>query len=199
MFQLLLISPPEPVPHEHQLLKALFDAGLTTFHLRKPGASVAEVESYLQAVPREFHSRIMLHQHHALAGQLGLRGVHLPAAARAVWEGKLGPGQRLSTSLHSLPELAAAPPRYDYVFLSPIFDSISKAGYRAGFELAELRAALQGPAQPLVLALGGVDAATLPIAQELGFAGAAVLGAVWQQPNPVAAFRELQRVATARA
>ena len=42
---------------------------------------------------------------------------------------------------------------YDYVFLSPIFDSVSKQGYQAAFEPAELRALLPAPCP--VIALGG--------------------------------------------
>ncbi|GAB3828156.1 hypothetical protein GCM10028895_41300 [Pontibacter rugosus] len=42
-----------------------------------------------------------------------------------------------------------------------------------------------------LIALGGVTAEKLPLVQEMGFKGAAVLGAVWEQPNPVEAFKEL--------
>jgi thiamine-phosphate pyrophosphorylase len=43
-----------------------------------------------------------------------------------------------------------------------------------------------------VLALGGVTAERLPQARALGFDGVAVLGAVWQAADPVAAFCEIQ-------
>ena len=45
------------------------------------------------------------------------------------------------------------------------------------------------------LALGGIEADKLAAVREAGFAGAAVLGAVWQSPDPVAAFRQLQALA----
>ncbi|MCB2406645.1 thiamine phosphate synthase [Hymenobacter lucidus] len=200
MFQLLLISSPWFLPEEHHVLTQLFDAGLTCLHLRKPGASRAEVEAYLQAVPAKFHGRIMLHQHHELARDYALLGLHLPAATRDNWRGTPVPGQCLSTSFHSLNEVERHRRRYHHVFLSPIFNSISKVGYSAAFPPQELQVALSRWAarptfRPQVIALGGIDAATLGQARQLGFAGAAVLGALWQHPDPVAVFRELQQVA----
>lgn len=88
----------------------------------------------------------------------------------------------------------------DYCFLSPVYDSISKAGYRsAGFlapgpKAALLARALARPPLP-VLALGGVAPGTLRALRGAGFAGAAVLGAVWQAAGKggdvVGAYRRL--------
>jgi thiamine-phosphate pyrophosphorylase len=199
-FRLLLITPPTTSAAELALLPGLFAAGLQTLHLRKPGASAAEVEAYLRAVPAAFHPRIVLHAHHALAARFPLKGLHLPAAARADWRASnRHAGLSLSTSLHSLAELRQHRRRYDYVLLSPIFNSLSKPGYGQAFDLAALQATL-GQLQrrthyaPRVLALGGIEAANLPLVRAAGFAGAAVLGAVWQAPDPVAAFRQLQAV-----
>jgi thiamine-phosphate pyrophosphorylase len=50
-----------------------------------------------------------------------------------------------------------------------------------------------------VLALGGVTAGRLPQIRALGFDGVAVLGAVWQAEDPVAAFCELQDAVYAHA
>ena len=104
------------------------------------------------------------------------------------------PSQTLSTSFHALAEISRCRRRYDYVFLSPIFDSISKAGYASQFDLAALQTSLQQLAArpsyyPPVLALGGITSQNTKLVQQMGFAGAAVLGAVWQRADPVAAWR----------
>jgi len=88
----------------------------------------------------------------------------------------------------------------DYCFLSPVYDSISKAGYRAAGFLApgegrrrRLAAALGRSPVP-VLALGGVGPGKLAELRDAGFAGAAVLGAVWRAGgggDVVAAYRGL--------
>ena len=93
-------------------------------------------------------------------------------------------------SLHSLQELQLGLSGMDYVFLSPIFDSISKQGYSAAFEAEALAVALQTAKCP-VIALGGISPQNIPIAASLGFSGVAALGSIWQGPDPVAEFRNL--------
>ncbi|HEX8350125.1 MAG TPA: thiamine phosphate synthase [Hymenobacter sp.] len=196
-FQLLLISPPEKRTDEVSTLLQLFDAGLGLFHLRKPTWSEVEVDEYLGTIPERFHPRIVLHNHYGLARRYALRGLHLPAHSRPTWQPQLRqPGQSLSTSFHRLAEIRAHRRHYNYVLLSPIFDSISKAGYSSAFPLPAVQQLLrQGQRRPhyvpQVIALGGITAATVGIAQEAGFAGAAVLGAVWQATDPVAAFQAI--------
>lgn len=69
----------------------------------------------------------------------------------------------------------------DYVFLSPIFDSISKSGYRSAFSYARLRdAADRGVIDEKVVALGGVTFDKIPLLSSLHFGGAAMLGAIWK-------------------
>ena len=48
-----------------------------------------------------------------------------------------------------------------------------------------------------VVALGGITAQTLPDCQALGFDGAALLGAVWDASDPVAAFMALKTASSA--
>ena len=69
---------------------------------------------------------------------------------------------------------------YDYLLLSPIFDSISKVGYRSAFSLEELeRAARAGIIDERVIALGGVTLEKIPILEALNFGGVAMMGAVY--------------------
>ena len=199
MFRLVLLSAPTALPDEARLLAAVLGAGSETLHLRKPNWPAAQVESLIQAIPEQFHSRLVLHGHPELVRRYRLGGLHLTAAARAatVCRPALLPGQSLSTSFHALAEISQHRRRYDYVFLSPIFDSLSKPGYGSAFELPELRAFFQRRAvrpgyQPPVLALGGIEAQNLALVQATDFAGAAVLGTLWQSPDPVGTLRRLR-------
>ncbi|MBF9222934.1 thiamine phosphate synthase [Hymenobacter ruricola] len=198
--QLVVISPPHSVAFETQLATKMLAAGLARFHVRKPGWGAAETAAYVAEIPGQYRARLVLHGHHALVKELALGGAHLTAASRSAHSlPRLRAGQTISTSFHSLAEIKQHRRRYDYVFLSPIFDSISKKSYGAAFDLGEVAATLQKLRQrpgyrPQVLALGGIESTNLAAAQQAGFAGAAVLGAVWQSPDPVAAFRTLQSV-----
>jgi thiamine-phosphate pyrophosphorylase len=205
VFHLLVITAPQALPDEPRLLTELLAAGLARLHLRKPGWPAAQVEALIQALPPPFRARLVLHGHPDLVRRYALGGLHLTASHRAAAprRPRLLPGQTLSTSFHSLAEIGHHRRRYDYVFLSPIFDSISKAGYAGNFDLMLVQSFLQKVAsrpnyQPQVLALGGIDAQNIGLVQQAGFVGAVVLGAVWQRANPVAAWQEMLAAAPAR-
>ncbi|TGE06352.1 thiamine phosphate synthase [Hymenobacter fodinae] len=200
-FDLLVISPPAHLEAEQQLLLRLFEAGLQTYHVRKPGWSESELIAYLEQIPALYHDRLVVHSHYTLALQFPLKGIHLtersrrasttPALLRQL------PGRSISASLHTLHDVLSHRWPYHYVFLSPIFPSISKPGYQADFKPEALEHALghlrgRRGYIPKVVALGGVTPTNLPWVQQAGFAGAAVLGGIWQDPDPVAAFQELQ-------
>jgi thiamine-phosphate pyrophosphorylase len=196
VFRLVVITAPTALPDEPRLLAALLAAGLARLHVRKPGWPAAQVAALIQALPPQFRGRLVLHGHPALVRRYGLGGLHLTASQRAAARRRpaLRPGQTLSTSFHSLAEISRSRRRYDYVFLSPIFDSISKAGYASAFDLTEIQRFLRGRAE--VLALGGVDSLRIAAVQQAGFAGAAVLGSVWSSADPVAAWQQLAREAS---
>ena len=200
MFSLLAITPHDDTA-ELPWLAPLFASGLQRLHVRKPGWSRAELADYVHAIAPQYRPRLVLHAHYDLAQELDLGGIHLTEAARR------GPGlarllrgmkgRSVSASLHSLAEVQQHRRRYSYVTLSPIFNSISKEGYPSGFDLAEVQAVLHRLAgrpgyRPQVLALGGVEAANVARVRQAGFVGAAVLGSIWQSPDPVATFRALQ-------
>ena len=102
----------------------------------------------------------------------------------------------MSTSFHTLEDLGVCRGDVDYCFLSPIYNSTSKGpGYAAAFpDTEQLAAALAGARYP-VIALGGVTPDRFGELADLGFAGAALLGAVWQAADPLAAFERAQREA----
>jgi thiamine-phosphate pyrophosphorylase len=192
----VLLSAPTAQPDEAHVLTELLAQGLERLHLRKPDWPAAQLETLIQALPPQVYPRLVLHAYPHLVRQYRLGGLHLTERARATARQRpaLLPGQTLSTSFHSLTEISRCRRRYDYVFLSPIFDSLSKVGYTGNFDLRELRRFFHAQAarpgyHPPVLALGGIEAHNISLVQQAGFAGAAVLGAVWQRADPVAAFR----------
>jgi thiamine-phosphate pyrophosphorylase len=204
VFRLLVITAPQALPDEPRLLTDLLAAGLPRLHLRKPGWPAAQVEALIQSLPAPFWACLVLHGHPDLVRRYALGGLHLTASQRAAAprRPRLLPGQILSTSFHSMAEIGQHRRRYDYVFLSPIFDSISKASYAGSFDLALVQSFLQKLArrpgyQPQVLALGGITAENINLARQAGFAGAAALGSVWGSTDPVAAWQQLAQASAA--
>lgn len=192
-FRLVLLTAPEPHPAEREVLAAIMASPTPPrLHLRRPTWTLAETADWLRAAPAEWLPHLVLHNRHELAAEFEVGGVHFTAGARGAGQHQVGPASgTVSTALHSLAEVQAFGSAFDYVFLSPIFNSISKVGYSSAFVLPEVAATLQAVPEACVLALGGIQANTLPAVQQAGFAGAAVLGAVWEAPDPAAAFKEL--------
>ena len=68
------------------------------------------------------------------------------------------------------------------MFLSPLFDSISKEGYRSRIDIDSAPERLRGHAGKIV-ALGGISPSNIARCRTAGFDGAAALGALWHIEN----------------
>lgn len=181
MMRIVVITEEGFAKGEAAAVRQLLDQGADRVHLRKPGAAEADVRRLIESLPEEYYPRLTLHDRLPLAAEYGIGGVHLNSRNPEVPDGFDG---LVSRSCHSLEEVAAHS-REDYVFLSPIFDSISKSGYRSAFTREQLRvAAEEGIVGPRVAALGGVRPEHLPLLREWGFGGAALLGCVWSDASP---------------
>ena len=76
----------------------------------------------------------------------------------------------------------AADKAYDYVFMSPIYDSISKVNYYSTYTAEELRDAQRTKIiDSKVMALGGINADNLLEIKDFGFGGAVILGDLWNR------------------
>lgn len=172
---IILITKPELVEGETRFCNKLLAHGLQRLHLRKPALSKEQLASWIEEIEPCFHNRIVVHDHHRLAVRYGLGGIHLNSRnpEMPVWFDRKK--FSLSCSCHSISEVEACQKDFDYVFLSPIFDSISKPGYKSAFPKEELTKARKLLSKN-VYALGGVNFENLQAVQELGFHGAAMLG-----------------------
>jgi thiamine-phosphate pyrophosphorylase len=200
-FSLMVISSLDGFEHEIEQAKKMLDAGLEVFHLRKPKFSTRRLKRYLDKMGAAYHSRIVIHSHHELAARFNVRGIHLTHKHRRhefPWRWlrlKLlmlrRPQLCITTGFHALADLREHNPRYEYVFLSPIFESISKVGYKNTFHEDSLRELLAAT-KYRVMALGGVDEDKIETARQMGFSGVAVLGSLWKSKDPVEKFKQLQ-------
>lgn len=176
--RLVLLTAPDFLPGESDVLTQLLVCGIDRLHLRKPGCSEGQLEELIHRLPPEYYERISLHDHFALQARYKLGGIHLNGRNPDVPEDFKG---LVSRSCHSLEEVSMYGPQTDYHFLSPIFDSISKQGYRSAFRKEELCQAVQkGILTRKTIALGGVSADRLPLLHAMGFGGAAFLGDIWK-------------------
>jgi thiamine-phosphate pyrophosphorylase len=195
--RLIIISPPDDDPDEPQVVASILQQSSAIFHIRKPGRSDRQIADYLKQIPLDLHRRIMVHDHPRLLAQIDIGGIHFSERSRVrnlpcLRQFKHDhPGYCLSSAFHRIADIPASDGLFDYIFLSPICDSISKQGYRAAFDHSDLKRFLSRT-NHAVIALGGMDARQAPAAASLGFRGIAALGAVWCAPcSPEKAARHL--------
>ncbi|MCM5662062.1 thiamine phosphate synthase [Galbibacter mesophilus] len=185
---LIIITKEENTENEVTVLKSLFENGLQTLHVRKPFMSKTDLEKWLLNFSEMHHRKMMLHQHHELCETFKIKGVHLTKKQRSTLENRKvyiekfqKEGKMVSTGFHTVTELKQEGTLYDYCFLSPIFNSISKENY-AGKQFS-----VNGLQQKIV-ALGGIDNSKITEVKKLGFSGVAVLGHIWKSDNPLENF-----------
>ena len=174
--KLILLTNEEFFVEEDQIISLLFEEGLDVLHLRKPGSDPVYSERLL---PDEYHKQIVVHDHFYLKKEFNLMGIHLNSRNPEPPAGYKG---HVSKSLHSLEEVTAEKKKFDYVFLSPIFDSISKSGYPSAFDRTLLESAHKsGVIDHRVMALGGVSLQNIPIIKDCGFGGVVIKGDLWNR------------------
>ena len=137
MMRIIVITDTPFAASEAESIRILLSEGADRVHLRKPQSAENDMRRLIEALPPELYPRLTLQDHLYLAGEYGIGGVHLNARNPEI---PAGFGGLVSRSCHSFEELASHPTE-DYLFLSPIYDSISKTGYRAGYAPDELREA----------------------------------------------------------
>lgn len=179
---------------EANIANALLDEGLAVFHLRKPSATASELQQIVEKIKLEHLRKIALHSHHQLASIYGMNRLHYPemqreSSAEKEWQAMKESGYRLSTSIHGLNEAEHLSPCFNYAFFGPVFNSISKKDYSTmitkDFRLPQTKTKL--------VAIGGIKESNVSDAFQMGFAGVAVLGAVWQSGDPVKSFQQIKK------
>jgi thiamine-phosphate pyrophosphorylase len=177
----IIISSSTGFKAESDVVNRLFEAGLQIFHLRKPTYSMLDCRQLLGAINPLYHNRIALHQHHELAAEFNINRVHYPEALRNKQQGQLPETAKVrSTSIHKLNQLDSLG-TFDYAFFGPVFNSLSKPGYRG--IVAPLFRLDKGAVTEKVIALGGIDSGNIVLVKEMKFDGIALLGCIWNHPR----------------
>ena len=175
--RIIAVTLPEVRSDDARIIASLLNSVVDIVHLRKPDASVERCAAILSQLSAEHRSRIVIHDYAELYEEYSLLGIHVNKSVRTLPEDYSGLRTR---SCHSLEEAERLKGDYDYIFLSPIFDSISKIGYGSQFSHEELlRASNEGIIDERVVALGGVTPDKIPYLESLGFGGAAMSGAIY--------------------
>ena len=190
MTKLIVITNEIDLENETTLVNELFREGLGLLHLRKPNWTNVQQRFFLERIDPAFLNKISVHQHHETISEFGLKYFHCSEKERKKLLKKNEP-LVYSTSFHNYHQIQFESNNWNYSFLSPVFDSISKKNHKSVFpkDFSIERELYQN-----IFALGGITKNNIEQVFEKGFYGAAVLGSVWNEPkNAIKNFKELNR------
>lgn len=189
---MIVITSPDSVTNEFEIISEMFQEGLSLLHIRKPDLSITETQRYLDQTPVAFRDRLVLHQHHKLAAAFGINRFHIKKQDRE----QFTPDRfskpvscYYSTGTHTIEEFSNLQDLYTYAFLSPVFESISKPGYQSSENLLETVKSRTNSNKKRI-ALGGITISNMALAMENGFDDIALLGTIWNSTDPIKNFRE---------
>lgn len=154
------------------------------FHIRKPNWTLSELRKYLSELPEKWKDIAVLHSHFELINEFNVKGLHLNEFNRSKEISNDLKPYIISTSFHLIEDLLMDTSTYEYVFLSPIYDSISKKEYKSSFGLDDLLQ-VNKSSHHQIIALGGVDTSKFDECSSLGFSGIGLLGSFWDSDNNV--------------
>ncbi len=189
---LIILTSERELENESHQINELFRKGLDVLHFRKPTLDIEGYRMLLGEIEDKYHNRIMLHQFHELCLEFDLRGIHIQEQPRLDLGNTLeeyvksyeNKGLKVSSSFHSKEDIKNCIVDFEYVLLSPVFGSISKAGYQGkGFDVNDLDA--------FVIGMGGINQKTLQATFDLGYKGVGVLGGIWNAEKPLESFQAI--------
>ena len=182
-----------------QVVEEVLKGGAAFLQLREKeldqAAILAEAKE-IQAIAGRYHVPFVINDSVDIALACGADGVHVGQTdlmgrdVRAL----IGPDKILGITANTV-ELAVAAERAgaDYIGAGAVFGTTTKQNAK-NLSLDTLKAICQAVSIPVV-AIGGINAHTLPQLTGTGAAGAAVVSALFAQKDPEAAARHLRALA----
>ena len=177
--KLILLTTPDFFVQENTIINALFSEGLDMLHILKPGGEPIYCERLLKLIDKQWYKKIVTHEHFYLKSEYKLQGIHLSQRNPTPPEKYRG---HVSCSCYSLEDVERRKPKCDYVFLSQIFQGITRPDLSSSFSESDLlNAKKQGVIDSKVMAFGGISIDTIDKVREYGFGGVVVYGDIWKR------------------
>jgi thiamine-phosphate pyrophosphorylase len=186
-----VITSPDKFTSEIPIVIALFKEGLVTLHLRKTKFSTKKLREYIDSIPKEFHSRIIIHSHHHLALKYKLKGIHLTRThlkkkmkcmMKILWYRIRKPGIFITRSFHHLEGMQTNRVKYSYVFLNPFFSKTEPNKNHFDISSEYLKKSITNYFVP-VFASGNINAENLHLLRNYGLSGVALSRIILSDPE----------------
>ena len=175
--------------------------GVTMVQLREKEASTGEfieLASRLKKILEPHKIPLIINDRVDVALAVDADGVHIGQSDMPYEQARklLGPHKIIGLSVENRTELIKANELdVDYIGISPVYGTPTKTDTAQPFGLEGLRKAVEQSVHPTV-AIGGMNARTIPDVMLAGADGVAVVSAICSAPSPRMASMELKRLCT---
>lgn len=183
--QLALFTSADKFRSEIYIILKMFENGLETLHLKKPGFSKKQLKNYINLIPKKHHNKIIIHSHYSLAITYNLKGIHISRSFRKSnflnrlrinFIKLLKPKLVFTCTFHNLEQLLNHDKIYNYAFLSPIFN---KEGILNIKFTEEAIISTLSQINIKTYALGGINSQLYKKISDLKFNGIGLMGSIW--------------------
>jgi len=186
---IIVITPEELIKNETEIINELFQEGLDLLHIRKPLLNSVGMVDFIQKINSKFHHQLVLHSHYELAENFNISRFHFREDYRHNSLYKSFKDRIISTSVHDIEVFNELNEDWNYVFISPVFPSISKKGYGEKSNILN-DIEKRNNSNVKLIALGGINDQNISKAFESDIDGVALLGAIWESTEPIKIFKK---------
>ncbi|MEC3877426.1 thiamine phosphate synthase [Chryseobacterium salviniae] len=189
---IIIITSEKEIYNESKIINELFQEGLDLLHIRKPLMSSDVMKDFIKSIDVEFHQRLVLHSHYDVANYFNISGFHFREIDRQNNIHEFFIDKIISTSVHDIQTFNKLKVKWNYAFISPVFQSISKKGYGKGSNiLNDIKKRDNQNAK--LIALGGIHENNINEVLKSNVDGVALLGAIWENNQPVEIFKKCRK------
>lgn len=189
---IIVITSEDIVQNETEIINQLFQEGLNLLHIRKPFINSEEMTDFIQKIDSKFHSQLVLHSHYDLAENFNISRFHFREIDRQNGLFQSFTDKIISTSVHDIETFNLLSEDWEYAFISPVFPSISKKGYGENSNiLNDIKK--RDNSNVRLIAVGGINEKNINEVFESEVDGVALLGAIWENDEPLNVFRKCRQ------
>jgi thiamine-phosphate pyrophosphorylase len=189
---IIVITTEERIQNEAELINELFHEGLDLLHIRKPFINSEEMIDFIQKIDLKFHAQLVLHNRYDVAENFNISRFHFREIDRQNGLFTSFKDKTISTSVHTIEAFNDLNEDWEYAFISPVFPSISKKGYGENSTiLSDIKK--RNNSNVKLISLGGIDEKNINKVLENDIDGVALLGAIWENDEPLNVFRKCRQ------
>lgn len=194
--KLAVYTIPYEIFDEANKINSLFDKGLESLHIRKPGYSRREMIALIDDIVPEYHNRIVIHSNYSLSLRYDLGGLHistssLSAQIQAKFLKAMNQNLQIFGTVSRTKRVPNVSDVFDSIMIGPLYVKFSESNIKRKFEPMDVINILK-KSKKEIYALGGIDMSNVDFLKNLGFKGAILQTSIWKSHDILNSFNSFQ-------